>query len=410
MPPVEIESVIPRDVVIEEIEAPKNNLQIVGKAMELPVIADAVSLTKSTISPLVESVEGCVGPIVESYVSPVAGQLEDRVSDLKTKAEAALPSNITDSVKTNVGTVVEQAKIAASNLDKLSCEGMDILVEKVPLLKESTSVVIENTKETAASYLELFTEYAASFTVSQIALSLSDAGLSVASSVLQKTGLDTKAVDKVRRGVRAVRRVGVRRAGPSKPASTIGEVSLVGAVAEILGVNYFLSVIGLQLIPRNMKTGKKASTSSCDVMTEESVGEQLNAAENQEDYKSDEDPDYAPSEASEDSMEYDSDAEKDVVYEDEHVKVIAEPEVEQEPTIVDTEMGEAEIKEIDTEETLAPEEKAEVEDLAEDVTEDVIEATEVEDSAENVAEDVIESTEVENAAEGDVDEVIEVTE
>merc|ERR1712168_280527 len=289
----------------------------------------------------------------------------------------ALPPNVTDSIKTNVGTVLEQANNVANNLDKLSCDGMDTLVKKVPLLKESSSVVIENSKETAASYLELVTEYAASFKISQIALSLSDAGLSLASSVLQKTGLDTKPIDKFRRGARAVRRAGARRAGPSKPASTIGEVSIVGAVAEILGLNYFLSIIGLQLIPRNMKSaGKKALTSSCDVITDEPLGEQLKAAENQEDYKSDEDPDYAPSETSDDSMEYDSGVDKAVVYEDEHAKVIAEPEMEQEPIIVDTEAGEA----IDTgkdgytDESSVPEEKTGVEDVAEEAAE-VIEAT-----------------------------------
>merc|ERR1712168_1020354 len=90
----------------------------------------------------------------------------------------ALPPNVTDSIKTNVGTVLEQANNVANNLDKLSCDGMDTLLEKVPLLKESSSVVIENAKETAASYLELVTEYAASFTISQIVLSLSDSGLS----------------------------------------------------------------------------------------------------------------------------------------------------------------------------------------------------------------------------------------
>merc|ERR1740131_717454 len=110
-------------------------------------------------------------------------------------------------------------------------------------------------------------------------------------------------------------------------------------------------------------------------MTDEPLGEQLKAAENQ-DYKSDEDPDYAPSEASEDSMEYDSDVDKAVVYEDEHAKVIAEPEMEQEPIIVDTEVGEAisTVDIIDTEESTVAEAKTEVEDIAEEAAE-VIEAT-----------------------------------
>merc|ERR1712059_237347 len=82
-------------------------------------------------------------------------------------------------------------------------------------------------------------------------------------------------------------------------------------------------------------------------------------------YESDKDPDYSPSEASDDSLEYDSDAdcaevenadvaevedaavaevedaaepvESAVVYEDEHATVIAEAVEEQEPVVVDTE-------------------------------------------------------------------------
>merc|ERR1711864_29941 len=63
-------------------------------------------------------------------------------------------------------------------------------------------------------------------------------------------------------------------------------------------------------------------------------------------YESDNDPDYSPSEASDDSLEYDSEAEEvakpvesAVVYEDEHSTVIAEVEVEQPVVVVDTEGG-----------------------------------------------------------------------
>merc|ERR1712059_182422 len=74
-------------------------------------------------------------------------------------------------------------------------------------------------------------------------------------------------------------------------------------------------------------------------------------------YESDKDPDYSPSEASDDSLEYDSDADggevenadvaevedaaepvgSAVVYEDEHATVIAKAVEEQEPVVVDTE-------------------------------------------------------------------------
>ena len=51
------------------------------------------------------------------------------------------------------------------------------------------------------------------------------------------------------------------------PVETIGEASLVGAVAEILGVNYFLSFLGLKIVPAHLL--KKGSTDSLESSVEE---------------------------------------------------------------------------------------------------------------------------------------------
>ena len=51
------------------------------------------------------------------------------------------------------------------------------------------------------------------------------------------------------------------------PVETIGEASLVGAVEEILGVNYFLSFLGLKIVPANLL--KKESTDSLESSVEE---------------------------------------------------------------------------------------------------------------------------------------------
>ena len=48
---------------------------------------------------------------------------------------------------------------------------------------------------------------------------------------------------------------------------TIGEASLVGAVAEILGVNYFLSYVGLKIVPAHLL--KKQTTDSLESSVEE---------------------------------------------------------------------------------------------------------------------------------------------
>merc|ERR1712034_95135 len=71
--------------------------------------------------------------------------------------------------------------------------------------------------------------------------------------------------------------------------------------------------------------------------------EDLPVRERLQNYDSEEDPDYAPSESgSDDSLEYNSEAEDkddeaDVTYEDEHAKVInSEEDNEEEPVVVDT--------------------------------------------------------------------------
>merc|ERR1712059_66015 len=147
---------------------------------------------------------------------------------------------------------------------------------------------------------------------------------------------------------------GIRRSvAESSPAQTLGEVSLLGAVAEIMGVNFFLSAVGLKLVPSNKCVADEAAVTfdmgndevlESDAEDEEMTVQQRLSPEKLDAYESDKDPDYSPSEASDDSLGYDSEAEEvaepvesAVVYEDEHSTVIEKAEVEQELVVVDTE-------------------------------------------------------------------------
>ena len=51
-----------------------------------------------------------------------------------------------------------------------------------------------------------------------------------------------------------------------RPVDGIGEASLLGALAEIFGVNFFLSVIGLELVPVHKISKKVGSRFSFDVL------------------------------------------------------------------------------------------------------------------------------------------------
>merc|ERR1712059_172452 len=113
---------IPRESVMlssEEVHQKSQQLKIIGKAMELPLGADAGSLTKSTISPLVEA------------MTPVASKLEEQVASYKTRAEESLLPQRCEGVRTSV---VEQ------------------VTKRVPVFRGSPPEVLETTKEVAASY------------------------------------------------------------------------------------------------------------------------------------------------------------------------------------------------------------------------------------------------------------------
>merc|ERR1711915_81547 len=75
---------------------------------------------------------------------------------------------------------------------------------------------------------------------------------------------------------------------------TIGEASLLGAMAELFCVNFFLSVIGLQLVPAYNDASFKQSSS--DLVDEDETTDVLLSEEKLADYNPAEDPDFVPDE------------------------------------------------------------------------------------------------------------------
>merc|ERR1711928_14420 len=382
MAPVEIE-VIPRDVVA----APVTNLKIVNKAFQLPLVNDTyneVTRIAAPMSPYVET--------VKENMEKVTPMLESGFVSIKTKAEEKLfpqlPEGTSATIQANLDIAKEKVAAAVDNLDSLACEGLDQLTAKHPALKEATPELFETAKDTTVTYAEYAKEYVASFSLAQIALKLGDKGLQVATDALKLTGLEESkplkpvltGIKTIRRSARAVRRAGAKAAG-MEPAKTIGEASLLGAVAEIVGVNFFLSVVGLQLVPANMQSNAK-TTALDTTFEEETVGDKL-SNDRIAGYVSDEDPDFLPSDASADSAQEDSEGEEAIVEVVEEVK----EEIE---NVVDEVVKEIEedIEEIvnDIEEVV--EEVAEtVEDVVEKITDKIEEfVVEAKDDVEEVNE------------------------
>merc|ERR1712183_313010 len=291
--------------------------------------------------------------------------------------------------------------------------GLDQLTTRVPALKENTTELVETTKDTAVSYFEFAQEYVASFGISQISLKLGDKGLQITADVLELTGLEetkpvkpvVNGIKNVRRHARAVRRAGAKLAG-IKAAKTIGEASVVGAVAEVFGLNFFLSVVGLQLVPANIL--QKSTTAELDTTMEEETVDKL-SDEQIAGYKSEEDPDYVPSGATEESADDDSDAEEKMEEVVNEVVETTEKLVEEVNEVVETTEKLVEEVELKMEDIV---EEAEVvvektEDTVEEVVEDIKELIEEIEVVVGKTENVVEDEGVAEKTEDTVEEVVE---
>merc|ERR1739838_512026 len=230
------------------------HLKVLDKALQLPVVSDVASkLAGHQLKAVVEGVSSLVTQAEESLVPLLPARLR----------------HCSDTAKEKVGSAVE-------GLDSLACDGLDQLTANIPALKENTSELCEVTKDAVYSYLERSKDYLASFSVAQKALLLGDRALQATSDAVQYSGLRSKV-----------------------------------EVKSVLCVNFFLSYVGLKIVPAHLR--KKETTGSLESsVEEESVEEKLsNADERMVNYKTDEDLDFQPYEQKDEIVEI-SDEDKEI--------------------------------------------------------------------------------------------------
>merc|ERR1739838_303174 len=233
------------------------HLKVLDKALQLPVVSDVASkLAGHQLKAVVEGVSSLVTQAEESLVPLLPARLR----------------HCSDTAKEKVGSAVE-------GLDSLACDGLDQLTTNIPALKENTSELCEVTKDAVYSYLERTKDYLASFTVAQKTLLLGDRALQATSDAFQYSGLGSKV-----------------------------------EVKSVLCVNFFLSYVGLKIVPAHLR--KKGTTGSLESsVEEESVEEKLSDADEMVNNKSDEDLDFQPYEhkAEDEIVEISDDKEIQVV-------------------------------------------------------------------------------------------------
>jgi len=279
-------------------QLPKSNaqtsgsrLKVVDAAMELPIVQDAASAASALAAPYASSLSPVVGAVNIMY-STAEGQLS---SGLKEK----------------VGSAVE-------NLDSMACSGLGQLTERLPSLTVSTPELMARTKDgmsdcvtTTNFYFAAATEFVASLAIVQLLLRSTDLVLGKVETTIPSVSLLG-----LRRSARALRRSGRRKTsakgGKSAHNQSIGDASLLGAMADILCVNFFLAWVGLQMVPAERKVKQKRSTRGRQLSdVEEEVAQKFGDLDFSK-YDSAADADYSPSELSgeDDPLEYDSETEE----------------------------------------------------------------------------------------------------
>jgi len=249
MAPVEIDSIPAAavEVPVENAKIAANQYKIVNKVFELPIINDVYSEAQKLSSYIP----------MESTMSQLSPMVENVTTTIKTSAEENLlpriPGDLAETIQKNVNVVLEQVNSMVGNLDNLACNGMDQLTEKVPTLKEATPMFVESTKTSFVNCLTLVAEYLASFPVGQLALKVTDLELDTVDVVLKdvlgnsEKNIIVSGVETIKKEATKIRKAGVKMAGSEK-AQIIEEASLLGALAEVSGINFLLSLLGIKMV------------------------------------------------------------------------------------------------------------------------------------------------------------------
>jgi len=239
MAPVEIES-IPVGIM-----APVRNMKVVEKAFELPCVTSAygeIAKMTAPITPYVENTMTIITPIVELGYNTIKAKVEENVMP-------HMPDGTSETMQANVTFAMGHMTSAVEKIDTLACGGLDQITDKVPALKGETPELIANSKDTATSYVSMATNYMASFSLSQVALKIVDTGLDVVEDAVLLTGGSEEgttwsSIKKIHTIANTIRINGNKTAGSIK-AKKIEEASIMGALAEVTGLNYILASLGL---------------------------------------------------------------------------------------------------------------------------------------------------------------------
>jgi len=267
-----------------------------------------------------------------SYVMPAIEEAVSNAAKMRTQAEDVVYAKlkeVTPCIHAIPEGIRHSMSSAMGEIESRACCGFEHLAASMPAMPVEAPAMISGV-----------TDFVASFSVVQTGLKIVDAGLSIPEKILhylepvRYTKPAIEGIGSVRRYLRAVRHAGRRTARSEiDTEETIGQVSMIGFIAELLQINLILSIFGFTLTPapsaeepiaERVKSRGDEGTFLVYREESETLAEKL-SDEKMEEYNSSEDPDYEEDgDSSEDSLEYNSNPEDSIDEEVERELTLAE--------------------------------------------------------------------------------------
>ena len=123
---------------IVHVPSASENLRVLDRAMELPLVSSVCSEVTRMASPITTYVESSLNKVMP-LVKTIKTQLNDKVVPL-------IPHTISECVNTKVTATKENVTAAMEKVDGLVCSGIDQVTERATKLREASSKLVKDTK------------------------------------------------------------------------------------------------------------------------------------------------------------------------------------------------------------------------------------------------------------------------
>merc|ERR1712071_252611 len=207
-------------------------------------------------------------PYLDSVSSKLSPVLDSSYTSLKTSVGNKLPEGVNDKITY----FKDQASSLSSRLDVSLLSYLELLLARLPVLKEPTVALMTSASEQATSAAT----FLASFPLTQLVIKASVLGLEMTDSLLKLVDREEikpvqEGLSKIQAGVTQIRKEGVIRNGS---VQSLEDASLLEAASAVLGLDYVFSMLGLQGLLKELEAKEPTVTVEESKKKDEGLGEE----------------------------------------------------------------------------------------------------------------------------------------